>query len=99
MPILELISVAMKITMLIGQLEHLPTLVAERENSMIDSPSRTIVPAGLEGFPRKGCRRARPNVFWRSKEVTSRDHPDRTESRVIRLYLASSFSCLGMAPQ
>lgn len=60
MPILELISLAMKITMLIGQLEHLPTLVAERENSMIDSPRRTI---GLEGFPRKGCRRARPNVF------------------------------------
>lgn len=33
MPILELISVAMNMTMLTGQLEHLPTLVAERENT------------------------------------------------------------------
>lgn len=42
MPILERISVAMRMTLLVDQLRHLPIPMAGRDNTMIDSFTRTM---------------------------------------------------------
>lgn len=42
MPILEWISVAMRMCLLVNQLGHLPIPMAGRDNTMIDSLARTM---------------------------------------------------------
>lgn len=98
MSILELISVAMRMTMLIGQLEHLPIPVAGRESTMIDSPTRTIRSRGFsKGGAAEEPDRACPRGPERSGQPWS--HSSRAEIRPVMLCLAGTFSRLGTAPQ